>query len=795
METNFKELGLKETFKTLGSSASGLSNREASKKLEKYGYNEIVERKKSPVVTFLKKLTGPIPIILWIVIAMSLILNQMANVYIVFALLLFNAVVGFLEEYKADKSIELLKDKLSVNSRVLREGAWQILPAKLLVQGDIIRIRSGDIIPADAKIIESQYLETDESVITGESLPAVKAVGDITYTGSTAKKGEATCVVVATGYGTVYGKTAKLVEMAKPKSRLQSDIMHIIKYLMIADIAVLVVMFAFGFLVINMPVSSLLPFILIMLVASVPVALPPTFTVAMAYGTEQLVKKHVLVSKLSAIEEFSRMDVLCLDKTGTLTMNQMAVKYVEGIGADVSRTVQHALEASRAEDHDPIDEAIISYSKTKGIQGGRQTSFTPFDPSTKMTEAIVGGAGGYHVAKGAVPVIKKLCKLGRAESKKLDKIVDRYSGEGLKVIAVAKGKNGRWTLEGVMAIYDMPRSEAKGFISTLKELSVKPMMLTGDNIKIAKETSGEIGIGGNITDAFSLRRLDERSMSYLVMKSDGFANIFPEDKYAIVKALQKKGNVVGMTGDGVNDAPALKQAEIGIAVANATDVAKSAAGIVLTKNGIDVIVEALTESRKIFERMLTYTMVKISKVFQIIVFIALIFIGYHFIPIIPFALVLLIFTNDFNNITLATDNVSYSKKPDVWSMKKLFSASIVMGMVMVAEAMLLLPLGFGLFNMTVAEFQTAVFVMLSLSDKVNIYNLRERSAFWKSRPSSMLLISSIVGSIITVAFAYYGFFVTSIGIYPILAIAFVALLFLPVNDMVKTRMFKHYGIS
>ncbi|MEM3199679.1 MAG: plasma-membrane proton-efflux P-type ATPase [Candidatus Micrarchaeaceae archaeon] len=784
----FKDMALSDAFAALRATSAGLSSEEARSRLEKNGYNEIKEKKESNVTKFLKKLAGPVPIILWVTFAISIFLNNIPDAIIILALLFFNAIVGFFEEYKADKAIELLMQKLSVVSRVMRDGKWINVPSRELVPGDIIRIRGGDIIPADAKIIECQYLETDESVITGESLPISKQMGDIVYTGAVAKRGEATCLVISTGYRTFYGKTAKLVETAHPESHLQKDILHIVKYLIIADISILIVMFIYGVLILQMPIMQILPFLLILLMASVPVALPPTFTVSMAYGTSELAKKNVLVSKLPSIEEFSRMNILCLDKTGTLTENKLEVKDIEGINASNEQVLKYASEASRIEDNDAIDNAIIAYASANKIAISQQKSFIPFDPLIKRTEATVLADKEYKVTKGAVPIIESICVLNKEDKEKIEKIMDTFSEEGLRTIAVAISSGNAWTFAGIIGLYDTPRPDSALFINELRELSIEPKMLTGDNVKIAREIAKEINLGSNIVDMEELRSRNEKGIDDV----NGFANIYPEDKYIIVKSLQKEGRVIGMTGDGVNDAPALKQAEVGIAVSNATDVAKSAAGIVLTKDGISVIVEAVKESRKIFERMLTYTIVKISKVFQIILFIALVYIGFKFIPILPFALILLIFTNDFTNIPISTDNTSYSKSPDMWNMKRIFMSSFVVGIMMLIEAVMLLPIGLWYLNMSIPAFQTAVFVMLSLSDKINIYNLRERHAFWKSRPSNLLIYSSIFGVILTVAIAYFGFFITSISLYEIGVISFIALLFFPINDFVKIKTFKHF---
>ncbi|MGC9037828.1 MAG: plasma-membrane proton-efflux P-type ATPase, partial [Candidatus Micrarchaeia archaeon] len=569
--SEFKEASIEKTYSILGSGKDGLSKEEASKRLAKYGYNEIKEKKKNPLLIFLGKFFGPIPLILWAIILLSYILHHIIDLYVVLTLLIFNAIVSFAEEYKADKSLELLRQRLTINARVLRSGTWSLIPSRELVIGDIVRIRLGDIVPADVKIIESEGLECDESELTGESLPVAKKDGDIAYAGSLVKRGEASCIVINTGENTYFGKTAELVKTARPKSHLEMLILDIIKYLIAIDIIIVVAMFFYGVFAIRLSPAVILPFLLIVFVASVPVALPATFTVAMAFGTEKLARKSILVTKLESLEETSTMNTLCMDKTGTLTENKIEVKEVVPIGASESEVIEYAAECSRIEDKDPIDIAVLAYAKEKGIKRGNIISFKPFDPETKMSSAKVKGKRAYEVSKGAPQIIEKLCNLGKPEQQRIDKAVDELSSRGYRSIAVAKKDKG-WRFAGIVGLYDPPRSDSKELVNELRSLGVKPIMLTGDNIAVAKSIASEIGIGSNIIDFPEVSR--SRNFEKLAKNADGFAGIYPEDKFMIVKSLQGRSYTIGMTGDGVNDAPALKEADVGIAVANATDVAK-----------------------------------------------------------------------------------------------------------------------------------------------------------------------------------------------------------------------------
>jgi len=789
--SEFKEASIEKTYSLLGSGKDGLSKEEASKRLAKYGYNEIKEKKKNPLLLFLGKFFGPIPLILWAIILLSYLLHHIIDLYVVLALLIFNAIVSFAEEYKADKSLELLRQRLTINARVLRSGTWSLIPSRELVIGDIVRIRLGDIVPADVKIIESEGLECDESELTGESLPVAKKDGDIAYAGSLVKRGEASCIVINTGENTYFGRTAELVKSARPKSHLELLILNIIKYLIAIDIIVVVAMFLYGVFAVKLSPAVILPFLLIVFVASVPVALPATFTVAMAFGTEKLARKSILVTKLESLEETSTMNTLCMDKTGTLTENKIEVKEVVPIGASESEVIEYAAECSRIEDKDPIDIAVLAYAKEKGIKRGSIISFKPFDPETKMSSAKVKGKRAYEVSKGAPQIIERLCKLSKPEQQRIDKAVDELSSRGYRSIAVAKKDKG-WRFAGIVGLYDPPRSDSKELVNELRSLGVKPIMLTGDNIAVAKTIASEIGIGSNIIDFPEVSR--SRNFEKLAKNADGFAGIYPEDKFMIVKSLQGRSYTIGMTGDGVNDAPALKEADVGIAVANATDVAKNAADLVLTEKGLHVIVEAIKESRRIFERMITYTIVKIVKIIQILTFVALVFFTLRFIPVTSTQLLLLIFTNDITNMGIATDNANYSYKPNVWKVNAIIYSSLAIGVVLLLEALFFLPVSFNLFHLGIAGFQTVIFLMLSVSDKFTIYNIREKRFFWKSKPSMPLLATSVAGVIATILIAYFGIFMQSIGILPILVALLLGFAFMFAVDLVKIYVFKRLDV-
>jgi H+-transporting ATPase len=784
----FKECSTDDVLNLLKSSVNGLTDSEAATRLAKYGFNEIAEKKKSRILKFISKFYGPIPALLWIIMGLLYFLSNWADLYIIAALLVFNAIVSFAMEDKADKSIDLLKQRLSTNSRAYRSGSWNVVQSKMLVPGDVIRVRPGDIIPADAKVITGDNLGIDQSVVTGESLPVLRSAGDLVYGGTVLQKGEATCVVILTGYQTLYGKTAKLVETAKPKSHLQSEILNIVKYLVAVDLVIITLLFIYCYGFLHMALPALIVFLLVVFISSVPMALPASFTVSLALGAEKLSKKSILVTKLSAIEGTATMNLLCMDKTGTITENKIKVADIFGFCTGPEEVIKYAAEASSDENKDPIDIAILEYSKTLPVKSGSQLSFVPFDSSTKMTEAQVReGEKTYSVAKGAANIISVLCGISDDQQTALNEKVSGFALKGYRTIAVAR-KVEKWEIVGVIALYDRPRPDSGKLIRELHDLGISIKMITGDNRAVAVQIANEVGLGNNIVDINSGAFDKDADLVKTITDADGFSGIYPKDKYTIVKSMQDQGLIVGMTGDGVNDAPALKQADVGIAVESATDVAKSAADLVLTKTGIEVIIDAVKESRRIFERMLIYTIVKLAKVIQQLAFITIIFIVYGFIPITAFLLILLTFTNDIVNLSISTDNVGFSKNPDFWDLKYIMPMAVMLGGLLTIQALLLVPVGLGVFKLSIPQIATAAFLMLNISDKVTIFNVRERGWAFKSMPSTAVITASLGGVLAGIAFAYYGIFMNSISLSVILWIVAMSIAFFVVADIIKVKL-------
>ena len=607
----FKDLTKKELLQKFGSSIEGLSGSEAGKRLDQYGRNEIIEKKINPFLRFLKYFWGPIPWMIEVALILSAILKHWPEFGVIMSLLIINAVIRFTEEFRADKAIDMLKKRLAKQSRVLRDGKWIVIDAAELVPGDIVRVRLGDIIPADIKLLEGDYLSIDESALTGESLPVDKNIADVAYSGSVVHQGEMNGMVFSTGMDTYFGKTTKLVEEAKTTSHFQKAVVKIGNYLIITSIFLVIIMFIVE-LVRHAKILDTLQFALVLVIAAIPAALPAVLSVTMAIGATALAKKDAIVSKLLSIEEMAGADVLCSDKTGTITKNLLSVEMIKAFGDYKDKDVILAgLLASREEDKDPIDNAIIIKSKdfkdiATLIKNLKVLQFSPFDPVKKRTEATVKDVNGKHfkVSMGAPQVILALMGKDKRLESKINEEVENLADKGYRALGVGRtNKDTKWEFIGLVGLSDIPRQDSAKTIKDAKSMGLDVKMITGDHLAIAKRIAGEVNLGTNIKTAQDFIDKPDRIAAKEVEEADGFAEVYPEHKYHIIELLQQKNHIVGMTGDGVNDAPALKKADVGIAVDSATDAAKSAADIVFTKPGLSVIVEAIKQSRRIFERM------------------------------------------------------------------------------------------------------------------------------------------------------------------------------------------------
>ena len=580
---------------------------------------------------------------------------------------LVNAAIGFAQEQKASGAVEALKERLQINARVLRDGKWQTVSAKELVPGDIVRVRAGDFVPADLKVIEESELGVDQSALTGESMTVEKREDDVLFSGAIVKRGETNAVVVATGISTLFGKTTELLQTARPKLHMEEVTSNVVRWLLVM-VGILIALVLAGSYADGTNLLQVLPLALVLIVFAVPVALPAMFTVSMAIGSLELAKKGVLVTRLSASEDAASMDILCADKTGTITANKLSVtNVIAAEGFDDDDVIPNGALASQEANQDPIDVAFISAAKERNLlnESHVQKQFVPFDPKTRRTEALIVSDGReFRVMKGAVEAVAQACGLDLQRAGIEEKMSD-FAARGYRTLAVAvSGPDGALRFCGLVALYDVPRPDSKKLIRELTDLGVSVKMLTGDALPIAREISSQVGLGDSLVRASDLKSEMEKQPSRateIAEKSNGFAEIYPEDKYLIVKSLQSSGHITGMTGDGVNDAPALRQAEVGIAVSNATDVAKGAASAVLTEEGLSNIVGLVEVGRMIYQRIVTWTLNKIVKTFQVAVFIALAFFltGYYVVSALD--IILLLFFLDFVTISLSTDRVRWSK--------------------------------------------------------------------------------------------------------------------------------------
>jgi len=765
-----KTLPLTEVEKKLSSSPDGLSDAEAKKRLTQYGPNKIEEKKTNAFLKFLSYFWGPIPWMIEAAVILSGVVRHWLDFFIILFLLFSNAVVAFWEEHQAGNEIAALRAKLATKSTVKRDGKWVNPNVSELVPGDVIRLRLGDIVPADARLLAGDPVQVDQSALTGESLPVTTKPGGAVFSGSIIKRGEANAMVYATGTNTFFGKTAQLVQEATTVSHFQRAVLKIGDYLIVLAVGLVGVIVTVA-LFRHDPILSTLEFALVLLVAAIPVAMPTVLSVTMAVGARLLAKKQAIVTKLSAIEELAGVDVLCSDKTGTLTQNKLTLGdpfTVNAVPAD--KVILWAALASRAEDKDTIDLAVIGGVKDDtALKSYQVIHFVPFDPVHKHTEATVKGADGkqFFVAKGAPQVILKMSANAGGVKPAVEKAVNEFAGRGFRSLGVARAEQeNNWQFVGVLPMFDPPREQAKATIASAEHMGVKVKMVTGDQLAIAEETARQLGMGTNILDATVLREsknLQSQQLAESIEKADGFAQVFPEDKYNIVDILQKHGHMVGMTGDGVNDAPALKKADCGIAVSGAQDAARAAASIVLLAPGLSVIIDAIKESRRIFQRMNSYAIYRIAETLRVLFFMTLAILVFNFYPVTAVMIVMIAVLNDGAILSIAYDNVHYSDKPEAWNMRLVLGISTVLGVIGVAAAFGLFYLGERVFHFDHAHVQTLMYLKLSIAGHLTIFLTRTRGPFWSIRPARILWMAVLGTQIVATLIAVYGLFMTPLG--------------------------------
>ena len=794
---DLKSLPMPEVEKRLGSSPKGLSQAEAAKRLAQYGPNEIKEKKDNLFLKFLSYFWGPIPWMIEAAVILSGVVKHWLDFFVILFLLFSNALVAFWEEHQAGNEIVALRAKLATTARVLRDGKWATPKVADLVPGDVIRLRLGDIVPADARLLAGDPVQVDQSALTGESLPATRKPGEAVFSGSIIKRGETDAMVYATGTHTYFGKTAELVQDAHTVSHFQRAVLKIGNYLIVLAVA-LVALIVTVALFRHDPTLSTLEFALVLLVAAIPVAMPTVLSVTMAVGARLLAKKQAIVTKLSAIEELAGVDVLCSDKTGTLTQNKLTLGdpfCVNGVAAD--QIILDAALASRAEDKDTIDLAVIAGVKDdKELKKYQIVHFQPFDPVHKRTEATVKGADGkqFKVAKGAPQVILQMATNIADVKAEVDKAVNDFAARGFRSLGVARAdQDDKWQFVGVLPMSDPPREQAKATIASAVQMGVKVKMVTGDQLAIAKEMSRQLGMGTNILDATVLRDAKDQPSAQSaasIDNADGFAQVFPEDKYNIVEVLQKHGHIVGMTGDGVNDAPALKQADCGIAVSGATDAARAAADIVLLASGLSVIIDAIKESRRIFQRMNSYAIYRIAETLRVLFLMTLAILVFNFYPVTAVMIVMIAVLNDGAILSIAYDNVHYSDKPEKWNMRLVLGISTVLGVIGVVAAFGLFYLAERVFHLDRTHAQTLMYLKLSVAGHLTIFLTRTRGPFWSIRPARILWIAVLGTQAVATLIAVYGLFMTPLGWRWAGFVWVYALAWFLVNDRVKLLAYR-----
>jgi H+-transporting ATPase len=794
---DLKALPMAELEAKLASSPDGLGQAEAEKRLIQYGPNEIEEEKSNPFLKFLTYFWGPIPWMIEAAVILSAVARHWPDFFIILLLLLANAGVGFWEEREAGNAIAALKAKLAIKARVKRDGTWITPAARELVPGDVIRVRLGDIVPADARLLDGDPVEVDQSALTGESLPATRKPGEAVYSGSIIRQGEIGALVYATGASTYFGKTAQLVQEAHTVSHFQRAVLKIGNYLIILAVALVAVIITVAILR-GDHILTTLQFALVLTVAAIPVAMPTVLSVTMAVGARLLARKQAIVSRLVAIEELAGVDMLCADKTGTLTQNKLTLGDPFGVNdVPADQVILAAALASREDNDDPIDLAVLGGLRDKGaLQGYDVVHFQPFDAVHKRTEATVKAADGktFKVSKGAPQVILELAANAEQVKSAVDDAVNGFAARGFRALGVARAEgDGPWQLVGVLPLFDPPREDAAATIATARQMGVKVKMVTGDALAIAQETARKLDMGTDVLDAAGLgdvKQEETARMAESIEKADGFAQVFPEHKFHIVDVLQKRGHIVGMTGDGVNDAPALKKADCGIAVSGATDAARAAADIVLTTPGLSVIIDAIKESRNIFQRMNSYAIYRIAETLRVLFFMTLAILAFNFYPLTAVMIVMLALLNDGAILSIAYDNVRYRDQPEAWNMPMVLGVSTVLGVIGVVSAFGLFYLGERVFHLDRPHIQTLMYLKLSVAGHLTIFLTRTRGPFWSIRPARVLWTAVLGTQVIATLIAVYGLFMTPLGWGWALFVWGYALVWFLLNDRLKLLAYR-----
>jgi H+-transporting ATPase len=767
---------------------AGLTSDEARRRLDQFGPNAVPDTAVHPLRRALTKFWAPVPWMLEASIVLEIVLGKYIEASVIGALLVFNAALGFFQEGRAQATLAALKSRLALNASVRRDNVWATVPAAALVPGDVVKLSLGAVVAADVRLTEGGIL-LDQSMLTGESVPIEAGPGLQTYAGALVRRGEAVAEVTATGARTKFGRTAELVRTAHVESSQQKAVLRVVRNLAMVNGVLILMMVGYAW-ALKMRGDEIIPLVLTAILASIPVALPATFTLAAALGARALAKLDVLPTRLSAVDEAASMDVLCADKTGTLTQNELTVTAVHAMsGFDDSHVLGMAALASSDGGQDPVDTAIRAAAASKNAAADlpKLTKFVPFDPGTKMSEATATDAAGGTVraVKGAFAVVAGIAETSPDASA----TANQLEAQGFRVLAVAAGAPAAMKLAGIIALSDPPRSDSAALIAELHTLGVRAVMVTGDAPATAAIVAHAVGLDGKVCPPGPIPA-DVRPEEFAV-----FAGILPEGKYNLVKAFQKSGHIVGMCGDGANDAPALRQAQMGIAVSTATDVAKSAAGIVLTKPGLGGIVASVKEGRVTFQRILTYTLNSVIKKIVQVLFLAagLIMTGHAILT--PMLMVILMITGDFLAMSLTTDNVRASATPNAWRIGPLTIAGVAMGVGDLIFCVAVLAAGQFRMHLGIDALRTLAFVSVVFGSEATLYAVRERGRLWSSRPSLWVIVSSVFDVLIVVALATRGIAMTSLPLFAVGETLVAAVVFAFAVDFVKAPVFRRLSIG
>jgi len=768
-------------------SAKGLTSNVAQSRLQKDGPNAMPDTSIHPLQNALSKFWAPVPWLLEASIILQLVLHKYFEAGIIGVLLVFNATLAYLQEGRAQATLAALKSRLALNASVQRDGKWKTIPAAELVRGDLVKLSLGGVVSADVHLIDGSIL-LDQSMLTGESLPIEAGPGVDTYAGALVRRGEATAEVTATGVHTKFGRTAELVRTAHVVSSQQKAVLTIVRNLSIFSGIVILLIGAYAYAH-RMPWKEIIPLLLTAVLAAIPVALPATFTLAAALGARALAKIGVLPTRLSAVDEAATIDVLCSDKTGTLTCNQLAVTSVRPMpGFDEAYVLGMAALASSEGGQDSVDEAIRSASAKKSISDlPALITFIPFDPTKKTSEATAKDSKGNveRIIKGAFAAVTGLTSPAPAAAI----IAEELEKQGFRVLAVAAGPTASMQIIGLIALSDPPRKDSADLISELHTLGVSTVMVTGDAPETAAIVAHAVGLQGAVCPPGPLPA-GIKPKDFAV-----FASILPEGKYNLVKAFQKHGHSVGMCGDGANDAPALRQAQIGIAVSTATDVAKSAAGVVLTEAGLGGIVAAVKEGRSTYQRILNYTLNSVIKKITQLLFLAVGLIMTGHAVLTPMLMVIVMITSDFLAMSMTTDNVRPSRQPNSWQIDRITGAGAILGACFLAFCTIILAVGKFELGLGIEELRTLAVVSIVFGSQATLYAIRGRRHLWGLRPTIWLILSSVADLFIISTLALRGIAMAPLPLSVVASEFAATIAFWMMLDGVKIPVFSRLKIS